>query len=121
MKPVMFQMLQTVGQFHGLSSEDPHLHLKSFLGVSDSFVIQGVPRDALRLTLFSYSLRDGAKAWLNSFAPGSIRTWDELAEKFLSKYFPPNRNAKLRSEIVGFRQLEDETFSEAWERFKELL
>ena len=121
MKPVMFQMLQTVGQFHGLSSEDPHLHLKSFLGVSDSFVIQGVPRDALRLTLFPYSLRDGAKSWLNSFAPGSIRTWDELAENFLSKYFPPNRNAKLRSEIVGFRQLEDETFSEAWERFKELL
>lgn len=110
-----------VDQFHGLPSEDPHLHLKSFLGVSDSFVIQRVSRDALRLTLFPYSLRDGAKAWLNYFAPGLISTWNELAERFLIKYFPPTRNAKLRSEIVGFRQNEEETFSEAWERFKKLL
>ena len=35
LKSVMFQMLQTIGQFHGLPSKDPHLHLKSFLGVSD--------------------------------------------------------------------------------------
>ncbi|KAH9658480.1 hypothetical protein KPL70_023512 [Citrus sinensis] len=31
LKPVMFQMLQTVGQFNGLPSEDPYLHLKLFL------------------------------------------------------------------------------------------
>ncbi|KAH9714640.1 protein kinase domain-containing protein [Citrus sinensis] len=31
LKPVMFHMLQTVGQFNGLPSEDPHLHLKLFL------------------------------------------------------------------------------------------
>ncbi|XP_062103792.1 uncharacterized protein LOC133814906 [Humulus lupulus] len=31
LKPVMFQMLQTVGQFSGIPTEDPHLHLRSFL------------------------------------------------------------------------------------------
>ncbi|KAH9725432.1 hypothetical protein KPL70_007875 [Citrus sinensis] len=31
LKPVMFQMLETVGQFNGLPNEDPHLHLKLFL------------------------------------------------------------------------------------------
>ncbi|KAH9802189.1 hypothetical protein KPL71_001277 [Citrus sinensis] len=31
LKPVMFQMLQTVGQFNGLPNEDPPLHLKLFL------------------------------------------------------------------------------------------
>ncbi|XP_062080935.1 uncharacterized protein LOC133785737 [Humulus lupulus] len=31
LKPVMFQMLQTVGEFSGLPTEDPHLHLRSFL------------------------------------------------------------------------------------------
>ncbi|KAH9659726.1 mRNA-decapping enzyme-like protein [Citrus sinensis] len=31
LKLVMFQMLQTVGQFNGLPNEDPHLHLKLFL------------------------------------------------------------------------------------------
>ena len=41
LKPVMFQMLQTVRQFNGLPSEDPHLHLKLFLEVSDAFKITG--------------------------------------------------------------------------------
>ena len=41
LKPVMFQILQTVGQFNGLPNEDPHLHLKLFLEVSDAFKIAG--------------------------------------------------------------------------------
>ncbi|PON39152.1 hypothetical protein PanWU01x14_307220, partial [Parasponia andersonii] len=31
LKPVMFQMLQTVGQFSGVPTEDPHLHLRLFI------------------------------------------------------------------------------------------
>ncbi|KAL5545312.1 hypothetical protein UlMin_009096 [Ulmus minor] len=31
LKPVMFQMLQTAGQFSGLATEDPHLHLRLFM------------------------------------------------------------------------------------------
>ena len=62
LKPVMFQMLQTVGQFNGLPSEDPHLHLKLFLEVSDAFKIAGATQDALRLRLFPYSSRDQARA-----------------------------------------------------------
>ncbi|XP_023511572.1 uncharacterized protein LOC111776371 [Cucurbita pepo subsp. pepo] len=121
LKPVMFQMLQTIGKFHGLSSEDPHLHLKSFLGVSDSFRFQGVDKDVIRLSLFPYSLRDGAKSWLNTLASGTIDSWNSLAKKFFIKYFSPTRNARFRNEIVAFQQFEDETLSEAWERFKEML
>ena len=39
LKPVMFQILQTVGQFNGLPNEDSHLYLKLFLEVSDAFKI----------------------------------------------------------------------------------
>ncbi|KAH9792219.1 hypothetical protein KPL71_004032 [Citrus sinensis] len=121
LKPVMFQMLQIVGQFNGLSNEDPHLHLKLFLKVSDAFKIAGATQDALRLRLFLYSLRDQARAWLNLLPSDSITTWNELADKFLMKYFPPTKNAKLRNEITFFHQLEDESLYEGWERFKELL
>ena len=62
LKPVMFQMLQTVGQFNGLPSKDPHLHFKLFLEVSDAFKIAGATQDALRLRLFPYSSRDQARA-----------------------------------------------------------
>ena len=121
LKPVMFQILQTIGKFHGLSSEDPHLHLKSFLRVSDSFRFQGVDKDVIRLSLFPYSLRDGAKSWLNTLAPRTIDSWNSLAKNILIKYFPPTRNARFRNEIVAFQQFEDETLSEAWERFKKML
>ena len=95
-------MLQTVGQFNGLPSEDPHLHLKLFLEVSDAFKIAGASQEALRLRLFLFSLRDRARAWLNSLLLDSITTWSDLADKFLLKYFPPTKNAKLRNEITYF-------------------
>ncbi|XP_062100375.1 uncharacterized protein LOC133806271 [Humulus lupulus] len=114
-------MLQNVGQFSGMPTEDPHLHLRLFIEVSDSFKLPGVTEDALRLKLFPYSLRDRARAWLNSLPSDSVSTWQELAERFLMKYFPPTKNAKLRNEITSFQQLDEESLYEAWERFKELL
>ncbi|KAH9671338.1 hypothetical protein KPL70_017334 [Citrus sinensis] len=114
-------MLQTVEQFNGLPNEDPHLHLKLFLEVSDAFKIAGATQDALRLRLFPYSLRDRARAWLNLLPSDSITTWNELADKLLMKYFPPTKNTKLWNEITSFHQLEDESLYEAWEKFKELL
>ena len=113
LKPVIFQMLQMMGQFNGMPTEDPHLHLRLFMEVSDSFKIASVIEDAVRLKLFPYSLRDRARAWLNSLPPSSISTWQELAERFLVKYFPPRKNAKLRNEITTFQQLDDESLYKA--------
>ena len=42
----------------------------------------------VRLSLFSFSLSREAKRWLYSFKGNSLKTWDELVEKFLKKYFP---------------------------------
>ena len=56
----MFHMLQMVGQFSGMPTEDTHLHLRLFMEVSDSFKIAGVTEDALWLKFFPYLLRDRA-------------------------------------------------------------
>lgn len=42
LKPVMVQMLQTVGQFSGMPTEDPHLYLRQFMEVSDIFKLLGL-------------------------------------------------------------------------------
>ena len=121
LKPMIFHMLQIVGQFNGLSSEDHHLHLKVFLDVNDTFKVAGASREALRLILFPFSLIDRVRALLNSLPPDSITTWSDLTDKFLMKYFPPTKNVKLKNEITSFHQLEDKSLCDAWERFKELL
>ncbi|KAK2450136.1 hypothetical protein QL285_009271 [Trifolium repens] len=120
-KPMMFQMLQNIGQFFGAATDDPHLHLKQFLEVASNFKIPGITDDAFRLRLFPYFLRDRAKGWFNSLEPNSIDTWNALAENFIAKYFPHVKNAKMRNEITSFRQGEDESLFDAWERYKEML
>ncbi|KAJ9552763.1 hypothetical protein OSB04_016808 [Centaurea solstitialis] len=121
LKPLMFSMIQTNGQFGGTAVEDPHSHLKSFMQITDSFRIPEVSPSALRLSLFPFSLKERARAWYDSLEPDSITSWNQMAEKFLKKYFPPTRNAKSRLDISTFKQWEDEAVPDAWERYKELL
>ncbi|GKD69573.1 reverse transcriptase domain-containing protein, partial [Tanacetum coccineum] len=78
----------------------------------------GVADDALRLYLFPYSLTHHATAWFDRLPKNSIYTFQEMASKFLSKYFPPSIVTKLRNDISNFRQLPDESLFEAWERYK---
>ncbi|GJY70720.1 reverse transcriptase domain-containing protein [Tanacetum coccineum] len=46
---------------------------------------------------------------------------DDLVTKFVNQFFPPSKTTHLKNEISRFTQKFEETFSEAWERFKELL
>nr|GFA25580.1 hypothetical protein [Tanacetum cinerariifolium] len=53
--------------------------------------------------------------------PRSILTWEDLVSKFINQFFPPSKTTYLRNEITIFFQKSNETFNEAWERFKDLL
>nr|GEU54991.1 reverse transcriptase domain-containing protein [Tanacetum cinerariifolium] len=46
---------------------------------------------------------------------------EDLVSKFLNQFFPPSKTTYLRNEITNFLQKPNETFNEAWERFKDLL
>jgi len=69
--------------------------------------IAGVLEDAVRLSLFSFSLCGEAKRWLHSFKGNSLKTWDEVVEKFLKKYFPESKTAEGKVVISSFHQLPD--------------
>nr|GEX89105.1 reverse transcriptase domain-containing protein [Tanacetum cinerariifolium] len=47
--------------------------------------------------------------------------YDDLVLKFINQFFPPSKTTNLRKEITNFQQRVDESFSEAWDRFKDLL
>jgi len=62
-----------------------------------------------------------AKRWLHSFKGNSLKTWEEVVEKFLKKYFPESKTAEGKAAISSFHQFPDESLSEALERFRGLL
>ncbi|KAK8515209.1 hypothetical protein V6N12_019257 [Hibiscus sabdariffa] len=121
LKPVMFNMLNSIRQFGGSPHEDARQHIRAFLEVCDSFRQQGVHEDVLKLKLFPYSLRDRARAWLSGVPAGSMESWADLCRSFLMRYNPPNMHTQLRNDIASFRQADDESMYECWDRYKGLL
>ncbi|GJR87855.1 reverse transcriptase domain-containing protein [Tanacetum coccineum] len=71
--------------------------------------------------MFPYSLEGAARVWYDKEPPNSILTWDDLVNKFVNQFFPPSKTTHLKNEISRFTQKFEETFGEAWERFKEML
>nr|GEV75988.1 reverse transcriptase domain-containing protein [Tanacetum cinerariifolium] len=86
-------------QFFGHDKEDPHAHIRYFNKIPST----------LNPDLAGKKL------------PRSIFTWDDLVSKFINQFFPPSKTTNLRNEITNFQQRFDESFSEAWDRFKDVL
>ena len=112
LKGVTLQMLHNI-QFHGFPSENPNAHLTSFIEVCDTVKYNRVTEEALRLQLFPLSLSDRAKHWLTIQPPDSITTWNDLVQKFLTKFFPPSKISQLVQEINTFRQFNGDNLAKA--------
>nr|GEV22864.1 reverse transcriptase domain-containing protein [Tanacetum cinerariifolium] len=82
-------------QFFRHDKEDPHAHIRYFNKITSTLKLLNVPNTSIKLMLFPFSLEGAARIWLEKEPPRSIFTWDDL--RF------------------------DESFSEAWDRFKYLL
>nr|GEW31202.1 reverse transcriptase domain-containing protein [Tanacetum cinerariifolium] len=114
----MIQHVQNNFQFHGLPGDDANRHIDKFLEITQHMKQNGVSDDALRLSIFPYSLTHHAIAWYDRLPRNSINSFDDMMRKFLSKYFPPSMVTKLRNEITKFEQKPHESLFEAWERYK---
>nr|GEX54628.1 reverse transcriptase domain-containing protein [Tanacetum cinerariifolium] len=119
-KTNLLQLVQA-NKFHGIESENPHTHISNFKRMTATLKYRDVRNDAIKLTLFPYSLEDSARIWYEKEPPNSILTWDDLVNKFVNQFFPPSKTIHLKNEISGFTQRFEETFGEAWDHFKEML
>nr|GFA43104.1 reverse transcriptase domain-containing protein [Tanacetum cinerariifolium] len=106
-------------QFTG--RQDPHNHLRFFNKVTSTLRHPEVHNTMIKLLLFPFSLEGEARIWLDKESPRSILTWEDLVSKFINQFFPPSKTTYLRNKIINFLQKPNETFNEAWERFKDLL
>nr|GEV66539.1 hypothetical protein [Tanacetum cinerariifolium] len=119
-KTNLLQLVQT-NKFHGFERDNKHTHISNFKRMTSTLKYRDVPNDAIKLMLFSYSLEGAARIWYEKEPPNSILTWDDLVNKFVNQFFPPSKTTHHKNEISRFTQRFEETFGEAWERFKEML
>nr|GEU99688.1 hypothetical protein [Tanacetum cinerariifolium] len=113
--------LVTSKQFYGHDKEDPHAHIRWFNKITSTMRYPNVPNTSIKLMLFPFSIEGAARIWLEKEHPRSILTWEDLVSKFINQFFPPSKTTNLRNEITNFQQRFDESFCEAWDRFKDLL
>nr|GFC85753.1 reverse transcriptase domain-containing protein [Tanacetum cinerariifolium] len=108
-------------QFFGHDKKDPHAHVRYFNKITSTLNFLNVSNTSIKLMLFPFFLEGAARIWLEKEPPRSIFTWDDLVSKFINQFFSPSKTTNLRNEITNFQQRFDESFSEAWDRFKDLL
>ena len=89
LKPALITMVQQ-NQFTDHPTEDPNEHLGWFLRMANTVKLNGVRPEVIKLQLFPFSLRDIAATWFDSLPYGSVNTWEELMEAYLSRFFTPS-------------------------------
>ncbi|GJU04630.1 reverse transcriptase domain-containing protein [Tanacetum coccineum] len=90
-------------------------------GYEDAIVVPPINANNFELKTPFNLIYGEARDWLDKEPPRSILTWDDLVSKFINQFFPPSKTTYYRNEIITFYQKPNETFNEAWERFKGLL
>src|SRR3954470_23714646 len=118
-KPALMNLVMK-DQFSG-PGEDDALPLNNFVELCDLHKYKEVNGDIVKLNLFPFSLRGRAKEWLQSLPKNNIDSWDKCKEPFIGKYYPPAKSIQLRSNIMNFRQLDNENVAQAWEHIKTLV
>ena len=83
--------------------------------------LNGDRPEVTKLQLFPFSLRDVVVTWFKSLPHGSVNNWEELVEAYMSIFFPHALTSKRIGDIVLFKQGEDESLYNVWERYKRLL
>nr|GEW83066.1 hypothetical protein [Tanacetum cinerariifolium] len=84
--------MMTSDQFFRLEKDNPHDHIRWFNKITSTIKYKDVPNSAIKLMIFPFSLVGAASRTIN-----------------------------LRNEISNFKKRFDESFHEAWDRYKDLL
>nr|GEV94374.1 reverse transcriptase domain-containing protein [Tanacetum cinerariifolium] len=96
-------------------------HLPHVVTMADNRTMAELLRAPTEGTIGIITSVGAARRWLEKVPSCSITTWEDLLSKFINEFFPSSRTTSLRNEISNFQQKFDESFHEAWDRYKDLL
>ncbi|KAI4995723.1 hypothetical protein ZWY2020_037771 [Hordeum vulgare] len=101
---------------HGYESETVVAHLTKLHDISTLFTSEEKIHHYYILKLFPFSLKDDAKTWFTSLAPGCVHIPQDMVYYFSEKYFPAHKKQAALQEIYNFAQAEEESLPQAWGR-----
>jgi hypothetical protein len=119
-KPALLNLVMKE-QFSSVSADDAATHLNNFVELYEMQKYKDVDGYIIKLKFFPFSLRGRAKDWLLSLPRNSIDSWVKCKDAFIGKYYPPAKILSLRSDIMKFKQFDNEHVAPAWERIKSLI
>jgi len=102
LKPRLINMVQS-NQFCGKAHEDASAHLQHVLEIYRTFTISGIPRDAILLRLFPFSLLGRAKQWFYATKEKNT-TWALCSTNFLAKFFPMGKLQLFSNNMMNLFQ-----------------
>jgi hypothetical protein len=108
-----FLILVMKEQFSGVSTGDAAAHLNNFIELCEMQKYKDVDEDIIKLKLFPFSLRGRTNDWLLSLPRNSIDSWIKCKDAFIGKYYSPAKIIALRSDIMKFRQFDNEHVAQA--------
>jgi hypothetical protein len=111
-KPTLLNLVMKE-QFSGVSTDDAAAHLNNFVELCEMQKYKDLDSDIIKLKLFPFPLRGRAKDWLLSLPRNCIDSWVKCKYAFIGKYYPPAKIIALRSDIMNFRQFENEHVAQA--------
>jgi hypothetical protein len=62
--------------------------LASFEEICSTFRVQTISPEELKVMIFTFSLVDKAKDWIQGQRPKNMDTWSKVANAFLNIFFP---------------------------------
>ena len=95
LKPSLITMVQK-HQYTGHPSEYPNEHMGIFMRMANTVKLNGVRPEVIKLLLFPFLLRNVVATWFESLPYGSMNTWEELVEAYMSRFFPLALTSKKR-------------------------
>ncbi len=107
--------------FHGYECETVVTHLTKLHDIATLFTSEEKIRHYYILKMFPFSLKNDAKTWFTSLAPGCVRSPQDMVYYFSEKYFPTHKKQAALLEIYNFAQVEEESLPQAWRMLVQLL